>query len=55
MTTGCHQDGIMLLKKVKVINPTVKAILMSAFDVEDRFFEECKCIDKILQMPITNN
>ena len=46
-------DGIVLLKKVKVINPTVKAILMSAFDVEDRFFEECKCVDKILQKPIT--
>ena len=38
-------DGIVLLKKVKVINPTVKTILMSAFDGEDRFFEECKCVD----------
>ncbi|MGA8844819.1 MAG: response regulator [Nitrososphaeraceae archaeon] len=46
-------DGIELLKKVKAINPSVKTILVSAFDVEDRFFEECKCVDKILQKPIT--
>ena len=46
-------DGIVLLKKVKAINPSVKTILVSAFDVEDRFFEECECVDKILQKPIT--
>ena len=46
-------DGIELLKKVKAINSSVKTILISAFDIDDKLFEECKCIDKILQKPIT--
>ena len=46
-------DGIELLKKVKAINSSVKTILISAFDVDDKLFEECKCVDKILQKPIT--
>jgi hypothetical protein len=25
----------------------------SAFDVDGRLFQECKCVDKILQKPIT--
>jgi len=46
-------DGIELLTKVKAINPSVKTILISALDIDDKLFEECKCIDKILQKPIT--
>jgi CheY-like chemotaxis protein len=46
-------DGIKLLKKVKAINSSVKTILISAFDIDDKLFEECKCVDKILQKPIT--
>ena len=46
-------DGIELLTKVKAINSSVKTILISAFDIDEKLFEECKCIDKILQKPIT--
>jgi len=46
-------DGIELLKKVKAINSSVKTILISAFDIDGKLFEECKCVDKILQKPIT--
>src|SRR6476620_308828 len=46
-------DGIELLKKVKAVNPSVKTILISAFDIEDKLYEDCKCVDKILQKPIT--
>src|SRR5580765_5860952 len=46
-------DGIELLKKVKAINPSVKTILISAFDVDDKLIEESKCVDKILQKPIS--
>ena len=46
-------DGIELLTKVKAINSSVKTILISAFDIDDKLFEECKCVDKILQKPIT--
>ena len=46
-------DGIELLTKIKAINSSVKTILISAFDIDEKLFEECKCIDKILQKPIT--
>ena len=46
-------DGIELLTKIKAINSSVKTILISAFDIDDKLFEECKCVDKILQKPIT--
>ena len=46
-------DGIELLKKVKAVNPSVKTILISAFDVDDKLIEESKCVDKILQKPIS--
>ena len=46
-------DGIELLKKAKAVNPSVKTILISAFDIEDKLYEDCKCVDKILQKPIT--
>ena len=46
-------DGIELLKKVKAVNQSVKTILISAFDIDDKLYEDCKCVDKILQKPIT--
>ena len=46
-------DGIELLTKIKAINSSVKTILISAFDIDDKLYEECKCVDKILQKPIT--
>jgi DNA-binding NtrC family response regulator len=45
-------NGIELLKKIKEINPTVKTLLVSAFEVEDELFQECLCVDKMLQKPI---
>ena len=46
-------NGIQLLKYVKKINPSVKTMLISAFDMEDKLFKEFKCVDKILQKPIS--
>lgn len=45
-------DGAELLKKVKTINPYVKTISISAFQVSDGVFHDCDCIDKFLQKPI---
>ena len=45
-------DGMLLLKTVKGIKPSIGTVLMSAFDVEE-LFEESKCVDKYLQKPIT--
>ena len=33
-------DGLELLKKVKARTPSAKTILISAFDVEDRLFDD---------------
>ena len=45
--------GMELLEKIKDINPTVTRILISAFEVQDRLFQECNCVDKFLQKPIS--
>jgi DNA-binding NtrC family response regulator len=44
-------DGIELLKTVKAMKPSVKTLLISAFEVKD--FDESNCVDAILQKPIT--
>jgi DNA-binding NtrC family response regulator len=44
--------GIELLDKMKKINSAVTRILMSAFEINNELFQECKCIDKFLQKPI---
>ena len=46
-------DGIELLKTVKAMKPSVKTVLISAFEVNDELFEKCNCIDKFLQKPIS--
>lgn len=44
--------GMELLSKIKVVNPAVTTIMMSAFEIQDKFFNECNCIDKFLQKPV---
>ena len=44
--------GIELLSKIKDVNPEVTRIMMSAFEIQDELFEECKCVDKFLQKPV---
>jgi len=48
-------NGMEFLKKIKVLNPFVRTILMTAFEVEDKIFREYtknKIIDAFLQKPI---
>ena len=45
-------NGAELLDKMKQINPEVKRILISAFEIEDEIFKNYQCIDKFLQKPI---
>jgi DNA-binding NtrC family response regulator len=52
-------NGLELLKKVKKLNPNVRTILISAYEVENeplfqRFLKE-GIIDKFIQKPITIN
>jgi DNA-binding NtrC family response regulator len=46
-------NGIQLFDKMKDINPTVARILISAFEIEDQIFNNCRCVDKYLQKPIS--
>ena len=45
--------GIDVLSKMKEMNPAVTRILMSAFEIQDSLFQECDCVDKFLQKPIS--
>jgi DNA-binding NtrC family response regulator len=45
--------GIVLLTKIKEINPGIKRILISAFDLQDEVFKNSGCIDEFLPKPIT--
>ena len=45
--------GIEVLSKVKEINQSVTRILISAFEVNNDLFQECGCVDKFLQKPIS--
>lgn len=45
-------NGIQLLRKIKEINPVVRTMLISAFEINDELFQECMCVDKMLQKPI---
>ena len=44
--------GMELLSKIKEVNPAVTSIMMSAFEIQDELFQECKCVDKFMQKPI---
>jgi DNA-binding NtrC family response regulator len=46
-------DGMELLKKVKTINPSVKTVLIRAFEVNEKEFEQSNCVDAFLQKPIS--
>jgi two-component SAPR family response regulator len=46
-------NGVQFLDKVKAVNPEVKRILISAFDVDDDLFKDCHSIDKFLPKPVT--
>jgi response regulator RpfG family c-di-GMP phosphodiesterase len=48
-----EMDGIQLLKEIKAIKPSVKTLLVSAFEVENELFQQCSCIDTFLQKPIS--
>ena len=45
-------NGTELLTEIKKIKPTVRTILISAFDVGDEVFRKYNCVDKFLQKPI---
>jgi two-component system cell cycle response regulator CpdR len=44
--------GMELLSKIKNVNSAVTTIMMSAFEIQDELFQECKCVDKFLQKPV---
>ena len=49
-------SGVQLLKTVKYLNPGVRTILMTAFDIEDKLFQEyCnkEIINGFAQKPIS--
>ncbi|CAN5550906.1 hypothetical protein BH18THE1_BH18THE1_20290 [soil metagenome] len=49
-------NGVQLLKTVKYLNPGVRTILMTAFDIEDKLFQEyCnnEIINGFAQKPIS--
>ena len=44
--------GIELLTKIQEINPRIKRILISAFDIQDEVSKNSECIDEFLPKPI---
>jgi YesN/AraC family two-component response regulator len=46
-------NGIELLSRVKQIRGRVTSILISAFEIGDKVFENCGCVDKYLHKPVT--
>jgi len=49
-------NGFQLLKTAKDLNPKVRTVLMTAFDVEDKLFQDYtkkEIINCIVQKPIT--
>ncbi len=48
-------NGLELLKKVKKLNPSVRTILMTAFEIDDKLLQQylrSKIINAFLQKPI---
>ena len=48
-------NGMEFLKKIKALNPFVRTILMTAFEIEDKIFRDYtknKIIEAFLQKPI---
>jgi DNA-binding NtrC family response regulator len=44
-------NGMEFLKKIKAMKPSVKTLLISAFDVNHEIFTECDYVDKFIQKP----
>jgi DNA-binding NtrC family response regulator len=44
--------GLELLRKIGSVNPAVKKILISAFEIQDDLFRDRNCVDRFLQKPI---
>ena len=44
--------GMELLSKIKDVSPATTRIIMSAFEIQDEQFQECKSVDKFLQQPV---
>jgi DNA-binding NtrC family response regulator len=44
--------GDDLLNNIKEINPSVTRIMISAFDVYDRVFDNCQYVDQFLRKPV---
>jgi two-component SAPR family response regulator len=46
-------NGVQFLDKVKEVNPEVKRIMISAFEIDDDLFKDSNSIDKFLPKPVT--
>jgi CheY-like chemotaxis protein len=46
-------NGVQFLDKVKEVNPEVKRIMISAFEIDDDLFMDSNSIDKFLPKPVT--
>jgi two-component SAPR family response regulator len=46
-------NGVQFLDKVKEVNPEVKRIMISAFEIDDDLFNDSNSIDKFLPKPVT--
>jgi DNA-binding NtrC family response regulator len=44
--------GLELFEKVKEINSNVTRILMSAFEIQDQVFKDCRFVHKFIQKPL---
>ncbi|SRR6266540_4140656 len=45
--------GTQMFERMRSINPGVARILVSAFEVHDKVFSYCQCVDKFLQKPVS--
>jgi DNA-binding NarL/FixJ family response regulator len=45
-------NGVELFRRMKQAHPSIKTLLISAFEVKDDLFQGCNCVDKLLQKPI---
>jgi response regulator RpfG family c-di-GMP phosphodiesterase len=45
-------NGVEFLRKIKETNSSVKTLLITAFDLDDKLYKELRCVDKLLQKPI---
>lgn len=46
-------NGIMMLNKMRQMNPKVKTMLITAFDFQDELMKDHECVDKFLMKPIS--